>query len=465
MDAAATHAVNTEPLLTLLVIDDDPLVLEIARESLKQEGLRILSAENPELGLELFFKERPQIVITDLMMPTMTGMEVLERIVAIDPAVEVILLTGHYSTDSAVEAIQKGARDYLTKPADLSRLRERMKQLMTEAAQRKRALSLEHELVQTYQFEGIIGRSPLMLELFARIRRIGPHFRNVLIVGATGTGKELAARALHRCSSVASKPFAVCNCSAIVETLFESELFGYARGAFTGANRDKPGLFEFANGGTVFLDEIGELPLSAQAKLLRVLQNQEVQRVGSPVPTKIDVRVIAATNRDLKAMVKEKTFREDLYYRLAMVEVRLPLLEDRKEDIPLLERHFLQKFANEYDKHIRGLTRRAQSVLSRYHWPGNVRQLENVIGSACMLAHTPVVDVSDLPEELRSGIVNRPEAELVSLEAVEQRHVLRVLEQMGGNKNRAADALGISRTTLYSILEKIEMAQETKMSS
>lgn len=465
MDAAATHAVNTESLLTLLVIDDDPLVLEIARESLKQEGLRILSAENPELGLELFFKERPQIVITDLMMPTMTGMEVLERIVAIDPAVEVILLTGHYSTDSAVEAIQKGARDYLTKPADLSRLRERIKQLMTEAAQRKRALSLEHELVQTYQFEGIIGRSPLMLELFARIRRIGPHFRNVLIVGATGTGKELAARALHRCSSVASKPFAVCNCSAIVETLFESELFGYARGAFTGANRDKPGLFEFANGGTVFLDEIGELPLSAQAKLLRVLQNQEVQRVGSPVPTKIDVRVIAATNRDLKAMVKEKTFREDLYYRLAMVEVRLPLLEDRKEDIPLLERHFLQKFANEYDKHIRGLTRRAQSVLSRYHWPGNVRQLENVIGSACMLAHTPVVDVSDLPEELRSGIVNRPEAELVSLEAVEQRHVLRVLEQMGGNKNRAADALGISRTTLYSILEKIEMAQETKMSS
>ena len=464
MDAAARRTVNTEPLLTLLVIDDDPLVLEIAQEALRQEGLRILSADNPEHGLDLFFKERPRIVVTDLMMPRISGMEVLERIVAVDPAVEVILLTGQYSTDSAVEAIQKGACDYLTKPPDLFKLRERVGQLMTEGARRKRALSLDHELLETYQFEGIIGRSPLMLELFARIRRIGPHFKNVLVVGATGTGKELAARALHRCSTVASKPFAVCNCSAIVETLFESELFGYERGAFTGAHRDKPGIFEFANGGTVFLDEIGELPLSAQAKLLRVLQNQEVQRVGSPVPRKIDVRVIAATNRDLKAMVREKTFREDLYYRLAMVEVKLPLLEDRKEDIPLLERHFLQKFANEYKKNIQGLTRRAQSVLIRHHWPGNVRQLENVIGSSCMLAQAPVIDVSDLPEELRSGIANQPETEIVSLEAVEQRHVLRVLEQMGGNKNRAADALGISRSTLYSILGKIEIAQGTKHS-
>lgn len=465
MTTFGTKTAGTEPLLTLLVIDDDPLVLEIAQEALRQEGLRILSAGTPESGLDLFFKERPQIVITDLMMPRVSGMEVLERIIAADPAVEVILLTGHYSTDSAVQAIQKGACDYLTKPPDLFKLRARVAQLITEAAVRKRALSLDHELLETYQFEGMIGRSPLILELFAKIRRIASHFRNVLVAGATGTGKELAARALHRSSPVASKPFAVCNCSAIVDTLFESELFGYVRGAFTGAHRDKAGLFEFADGGTVFLDEIGELPLGAQAKLLRVLQNQEVQRVGSPVPRKIDVRVIAATNRDLEGMVKEKTFREDLFYRLAMVEVKLPRLEERKDDLPLLERHFLQRFANEYKKDIQGMTRRAQSLLMRYHWPGNVRQLENVIGSACMMAHGPVIDIADLPEELRSGIANQPEAEITSLEAVEQRHVLRVLEQMGGNKNRAADALGISRSTLYAILGKMELAQQNKGSS
>jgi DNA-binding NtrC family response regulator len=448
--------VGDQPLLTLLIIDDDPRALEITQEALTQEGLRICSANHPERGLDLFFKERPQVVITDLMMPKISGMQVLERIVAADPAVDVILLTGHYSTDSAVEAIQKGACDYLVKPPDLEKLRARVGQLMADAAHRKRALTLDYELLETYQFEGMIGRSPLILELFAKVRRIAPHFRNVLITGATGTGKELTARALHQSSPVTSRPFVVCNCSAIVETLFESELFGYVRGAFTGAHADKPGLFEFANGGTVFLDEIGELPLSAQAKLLRVLQNQEVQRVGSPVPRKVDVRIIAATNRDLRVMVKEKTFREDLFYRLAMVEVKLPRLEERKEDLPLLERHFLEKFGNEYKKDIQGMTRRAQSLMARYHWPGNVRQLENVIGSACMLASGPVIDISDLPDDLKSTVANEPEDGILTLEALEQRHVLRVLEQMGGNKNRAAEALGISRSTLYSILGKME---------
>lgn len=462
MALGQTNTADAQPLLTLLVIDDDPLVLELAGEALSQEGLRIVSANTPEHGLELFFKDRPQIVITDLMMPGMTGMQVLETIVAADPAVDVILLTGHYSTESAVEAIQKGACDYLVKPPDLFKLKARVGQLMAEAARRKRAFSLDQELLETYQFENMIGRSPLVLELFAKIRRIAPHFRNVLVTGATGTGKELTARALHRSSPVASKPFVVCNCSAIVETLFESELFGYVRGAFTGAHQDKAGLFEFANGGAVFLDEIGELPLGAQAKLLRVLQNQEVQRVGSPVTKKVDVRVIAATNRDLKTMVQEKTFREDLFYRLAMVEVKLPRLEQRKEDLPLLQRHFLERFAREYKKDIQGITRRAQTVLTRYHWPGNVRQLENVIGSACMLTQGPVIDIADLPEELQSDAVSGAEDEVTSLELVEQRHVLRVLEQMGGNKNRAADALGISRSTLYVILGKIESAQTKK---
>jgi transcriptional regulator with PAS, ATPase and Fis domain len=298
----------------------------------------------------------------------------------------------------------------------------------------------------------------------AKLRRVAPHFRTVLLSGQTGTGKELAARALHRFSPGASKPFAVCNCSAIVDTLFESELFGYVRGAFTGATQDKIGLFEFANGGTVFLDEIGELPLGAQAKLLRVLQNQEVQRVGSPATRKIDVRVVAATNRDLRAMVAEKRFRDDLYYRLAMVEITLPRLADRKEDLPLLQRHFLERFAAQYSKEISGITRRGQALLARYHWPGNVRELENVIGSACMLAHGPVIDINDFPEHIRTGTAPDPDDDLVSLEAVEHRHVLRVLAAVDGNKNRAAEILGISRATLYNILGKSGIKQKASTS-
>lgn len=455
---------NATPLVTLLVIDDDPRILELVTAALEQEELRVLTAPGPAAGLELFLQERPHIVLTDLMMPGMSGMEVLERIMAADPAAEVIVMTAHYSTDSAVEAIQKGACDYMTKPVNLARLRERVKELLAEAARRRHALQLERELIETYQLEGIIGRSPLLLDVFAKIRRVAPHFRSALVTGPTGTGKELVARALHRFSPVSSKPFVVCNCSAIVETLFESELFGYVRGAFTGANQDKAGIFEFANSGIVFLDEIGELPLNAQAKLLRVLQNQEIQRVGSPVARKIDVRVVAATNRDLKAMVAEKTFRDDLYYRLATVEVKLPRLAERKEDLPLLQRYFLERFAGQYKKNIAGITRRAQSLMARYHWPGNVRELENTIGSACMVAEGSVIDIHDLPEDLREGSIQDASNDMVSLEMVERRHVLRVLERLDGNKNRAAEVLGVSRTTLYNILNKVAATQREKQS-
>jgi transcriptional regulator with PAS, ATPase and Fis domain len=266
------------------------------------------------------------------------------------------------------------------------------------------------------------------------------------------------AHALHRLSPVADKTFAMCNCSALVETLFESELFGHVRGAFTGATQDKIGLFEYAHQGTVFLDEIGDMPLAGQAKLLRVLQNQEVQRVGSPALRKVDVRFIAATNKDLFTMMREHKFRDDLYYRLSMVEITLPELVDRKEDLPLLERYFIQKFATQYNKPIRGMTRRAQALLGRHAWPGNVRELENVIGKACMMAEGNVIDIKDLPLHLRKATPLRrgDDDKLLSMEEIQERHLVQVLQRVGGDKSRAAEVLGISRGTLYNMLARIE---------
>lgn len=452
---------NEVARLKLLVIDDDAQNLEYISEALQLAGLEITTALGAEVGLEKFASFHPRIVLLDLVMPGMGGMEVLERITAADPGVDVILMTGHYSAESAVEAVQKGAADYLTKPLDLEKLRNRLKGLLAEAQTRFNTLKLDNQLVGAYQFEGIVGRSPLMLDVFAKIRRVSPHFRTVLVTGATGTGKELVARSLHRLSPVSAGPFVVCNCAALVETLAESELFGYVKGAFTGATQDKKGLFELANGGTVFLDEIGELPLAGQAKLLRVLQNRQIQRVGSPVAHDVDVRVVAATNRNLKTMVREGHFREDLYYRLAMVEITLPRLVDRREDLPLLQRYFVEQFATTYGKHITGFTRRAQVRMSVYGWPGNVRQLENVIGSACMLADSPVLDVDDLPVDLQEAQLQQFDTDdLVSLEEVQRRHVLRVLEHVSGNKARAAEILGVGRGTIYHFLSKIK-SEET----
>ena len=301
----------------------------------------------------------------------------------------------------------------------------------------------------------MVGRSPLMMDVFARVRRAAPHFRTALITGATGTGKELVARAMHRLSPASAARMATCNCSAIVETLFESELFGYVKGAFTGAASDKIGLFEYANGGTVFLDEIGDMPLATQSKLLRVLEYREFQRVGSPVSRRADVRVVAATNRDLRDLMSKGQFREDLFYRLSMVEIKLPRLAERKEDLPLLERFFIEQFAAQYGRRIRGLTRDAQIVLARYSWPGNVREVENVLGHAYMMAEGDTIDVRDLPEHLQGAVVPEPveDEDLLPLAEVHRRHALRVLERVEGNKARAAKILGIHRATLYRLIE------------
>jgi DNA-binding NtrC family response regulator len=416
--------------------------------------LQIFRSADPAEGWELIRQIRPDIVILDLVMPEINGMELLDRIVEWDSAIEVVLLSSEYSTERAVEAIRKGACDYLTKPISALVLRERIGTLISLANTRTRTSQLSDEMLNRSRFGEMVGSSPPMLEVYSRIRRIGPHFRIALITGATGTGKELVARALHKYSPVSGKPFIVCNCAAIVETLFESELFGYVRGAFTGAMQDRPGFFEAADGGTLFMDEIGEIPLHLQSKLLRALQNNEIQRVGSHALRKVEVRVIAATNRDLRELANKKLFREDLFFRLSMLEIKLPTLAERKEDLPLLQKFFLDQFAAQLGRSVKGLTRRAQSVLSRYFWPGNIRELQNVIGHACMMSAGDMIDLPDLPDYLHSRESAREGQGLLTLEEVEKRHVHSVLTQVGGNKQEAAEILGISRATIYRILSQ-----------
>lgn len=447
---------------TVLVVDAEPGIFESVCEALAGESVQLFSARSAESALERLAQIRPRVVLSDLVLPGMNGLELLDRVLATDPGTDFILMTAHYSTESAVEAVRKGACDYLPKPLKMDRLRNRVRVLVEAATTRKTTFHLDHGLVDIFQFQGMIGRSPLMLEVFAKIRRIAPHFQSVLVSGETGTGKELVARALHDLSPRASGRFAVCNCSALMETLLESELFGYMRGAFTGALQNKQGIFEYANGGTVFLDEIGEFPLSAQAKLLRVLQNQEVQPVGSPVPHQVDVRVIAATHRDLRRLVAAGQFREDLFYRLSSLEISVPSLADRKEDLPLLQRHFLEKYSLRYKKEITGITRRAQTRLAAHSWPGNIRELENAISSGCIMAAGPIIDLADLPEMLRVPVqIGQVEGqELVTLESMQQRYLLKVLAVVGGNKARAAEILGVGRNTIYQMLSRMGEAGE-----
>ena len=450
----------------LLAVDDTPSSLELLSESLRQEGLSIFTSTDPEEGLELVYREHPQVVLLDLVMPKMSGLQMLEKIVEFDPAIDVILMTAHYTTETAVEAIQKGACDYLNKPVSIPALRSRVAKLVAEVRQRQRALQLDQELLETCRFEGMIGRSPLMWELFARIRRVAPHYRSALITGPTGTGKDLVATAMHNLSPAGSGRFVTCNCSAVVETLFESELFGYVKGAFTGANSDKMGLIEYAHGGTLFLDEIGDMPLAAQAKLLRTLQNQEVTRVGSVTSRKVDVHVVAATNRDVQELIAQKQFREDLYYRLAMIELRTPALNERKEDLPLLEKYFLERFSTQFNKEIRGLSRRAQILLAKHSWPGNIRELENALGHASMMTMSDVIDVEALPQSIRHQDAWKPTAESSAGESLngsdsfedhEKGLLVDALARASGNQSEAARILKISRDRMRYKMAKYDL--------
>ncbi len=437
-------------MIDIVVIDDNPRSLDLLSTALTSSEAAVHTAQDPQRGLELVRQLRPRLVITDLVMPGLSGLDVLQQVVGFDPLIDVILMTAHYTTETAVAAIRNGAADYLEKPVKLAALRSRVADLIASAERRRKIQSSTVEHPQEFEFEGLIARSDQMWNLFAMIQRIAPHFRSVLIQGATGAGKDLVAGALHHRSRITGK-FVVLNCSAVVETLFESELFGHVRGAFTGADRDKTGLFELANGGTLFLDEIGDMPLSTQAKLLRAVQNQEILPVGSQTPRKVNVRIVAATHRDLRTAVAEGHFREDLYYRLSMVELTAPPLKDRPEDIPLLARHFVRKFSREFDKATEGLTPRVLLLLERYTWPGNVRELEHVIGRACMLTDGPLIDIHDLPDHLTRDISadeSIPQEGLMPLAEQERRLLVEALRSSNGNLSEAARRLGIGRDAL-----------------
>ena len=454
--------------LTPCILDEDPGQLEGLAAVIGEMGYEPIPTTDPEEALRLVRRGRCRLLLADLHMPGMRRYEFLDQVLRCDPGVHVIVMTREYTLETALEAIRRGAADFLPKPVDHARLKKTLDEVAALYDQRRRVKALEEQLLKDLEFYGIVGKSPVMLEVFDFARKVARHYTNVLLLGATGTGKELVARAIHQISPVSQQKLAVCNCSALVDTLLESQLFGHMRGAFTGATDTRPGLFEYANGGTVFLDEVSETSLAMQAKLLRVIQNREIQRVGSPEVRQINVRMIAATNRGLRAEVLAGRFREDLYYRLSSIQIRIPPLAERLEDIPLLVQFLLKKYTAAYGKDIAGLTRRAQTVLLQHPWPGNVRELENVISSACITASGDFIDLTDLPEHLQqrnSGSAEGDDWRTLSLGELSKIHIQRVLDICKGNRLRAAQILEIGRTSLYRYLKRDGENTKTKAKS
>ncbi|MGA2988335.1 MAG: sigma-54 dependent transcriptional regulator [Terriglobia bacterium] len=451
--ASGTGAIG-QPVtpLVILAIDDDPGMLRFYGTVLANEDVRIEGSTDAIHGVEWVETLNPDLILLDLTMPGIDGMEALRRIRLRDPEARVVMITGDYSIESAIQAIKAGATDYVCKPISAEQVRQIVQETRERVDLIRRETTLESQFAEVFSLEGMIGRSPRMLEVFDLVRRVAPHLGTALITGETGTGKELVARALHNLSPRSQQRIAVFNCSALVETLAESQLFGHRKGAFTGAIGDQAGIFEWANGGTVFLDEVGDLSPTVQSKLLRVLENGEVQKLGLPQAFHVDVQVIAATSRDLNVEMKSNRFRPDLWYRLNMVQIQLPPLRERREDILLLARRFLQDFSSQYHKEIPRISRRVESVLVAYSWPGNVRELENVIGRGCMLTRTKLLDLEDLPEEVR----NPPIPAGASSTTMEEAEKQAVIHALGETKNKALAArkLGISRARLYRLMGK-----------
>jgi two-component system, NtrC family, response regulator AtoC len=442
----------TTPLL--LVADDDLVARDLLVEVLTREGYRVRAAAGGEECLRLAQSESFDLALVDLRMPDLDGLAVLTRLAAFTPPLPTVILTAFATMDTAIEAIRAGAGDYLSKPFRSEEIKMVVRRALEGQRLVRENLRYRQELQERHRPENLVGQSPEMVAIYKLVARVAALDTTVLIHGETGTGKELVARAIHYASPRAARPVVVVDCTALPETLFESELFGHERGAFTGATQARRGLLEAADSSTCFFDEIAELSLPLQAKLLRVLQDHVIRRVGGNEPVPVDVRVIAATNRDLRKRVEEGRFREDLYYRLNVVSIRVPALRERPQDIPLLAQHFVGKYAVAARKPVTGLARETLARLPHYDWPGNVRELEHAIERAVALASTEFILPEDLPPEVGGGSPGPPKlpGRRMTLEELKRWYMDTVLEETGGNKARAAEILGIDRRTLYRIL-------------
>ncbi|MGQ9605567.1 MAG: sigma-54-dependent transcriptional regulator [Thermogutta sp.] len=449
----------------VLIIDNDRAHAETVAEVLERAGYQCTTATSGPEGARLIRENEFDVIITDLVMNEIDGLRILSLAKQEQPDSEVILITGHGTIPSAVTAMREGAFNYLLKPLDLGQLRAVTEKAAENVALRRANLELHRRLDEKFGFEGVVGDSPQMREVIEKLKRISPTNATVLILGETGTGKELVAQAIHQNSPRKNKPFVALNCAALSENILESELFGHVKGAFTDACSDRMGKFEFAHGGTLFLDEVGDMPIATQIKLLRVLENGEITRVGSNDPIKVNVRVLSATNQNLEEAVHVGRFRADLYHRLKVITIRLPSLAERPEDIPVLTDHFVRMFAKKHGKHIRGVSAAARRVLQTYRWPGNVRQLRNVIESMTVVDFDGILDLDDLPEELAdrsapvaadhpislANLVGRP------LEELERMFIAETLRSTGGNREEAARLLGIGERTLYRKIKEYQL--------
>jgi DNA-binding NtrC family response regulator len=444
--------------MNILVVDDEAPVREMLKKGLYQMGgFSVEVAQNGPEALKKMEEEVFDLILTDMKMPDMDGLELLKLIKAMWSDMIVIMMTAYGSIETAVEAMKNGANDYITKPIDFNELLIHISKAQKENLLLKENRLLRIEVKKRFEFKNIIGKSKQMQEVFSLIEKVSSTNSTVIIFGGSGTGKELVAKALHYNSSRASQPFIPFNCSAIPETLVESELFGHTKGAFTGAIQAKRGLFEEANGGTIFLDEISTILPSVQVKLLRFLQDKEVMKVGGTEKIKLDVRLIAATNEDLEANIKKGTFREDLFYRLYVFPISLPDLKDRREDIPLLAYHFLDLYSKENQKPIQGISKEAMKLLLDYHWPGNVRELENAIERAVVMADQDYLTPKDFPKNLKEtslDLIKKGATDRKSLEEIKAEYIREILKATGGKKRIAAEILKVNPRTIYRFTKK-----------
>ena len=445
---------------TILIVEDEPKMRRLLEISLAEDGHTVHTVQDAESGLKYFQRESADLIVTDLKLPGMNGLEFLQEVKRWSASVPIVVMTAYGTVETAVEAMKAGASDYVLKPFSMAEMRLVISKELDMQRVREENRSLREALGKRYQYQNIVARSAKMQEVLALVERVAATNSTVLLGGESGVGKDLIARAIHQNSRRSSGPFIKINSTAIPDNLFESELFGYEKGAFTGANASKPGKFELADKGSLFLDEIGDVPAPIQVKLLRVLQEREFERLGGTKTLKVDVRLIAATNKDLRAALEQGTFREDLYYRLNVVPIDIPPLRERKEDIPDLVSHFLLRFTHENGKEVHEITSEALKLLMDYHWPGNVRQLENTIERAVALSADPVIHVEDI--SLDSGVpgsaAGSPTALLpegMTLEQWEDEIIREALRRANGNKSQAARMLGLSRNALRYRLSKI----------